>query len=84
MWWWTTRYIVPNKVARDDLNSFNNQVITVIVNTILDEYETTKLNQRLSIWNTVYGDFNVEGLRAHSKIRYKENDYLKGVFMENY
>lgn len=79
-----TRFVVPNARARDDLASFNEQVITVIVNTIMDEYETTKLNQRLSIWSTVYGNFNPEGLRAHSKIKYKENDYIKGVFMENY
>jgi hypothetical protein len=79
-----TRYVVPNKTARDDIVNMNQQVITVIVNTILNEMETTKLNQRLSIWSTVYGDFNTEGLRAHSIIRKKENDYIKGVFSMNY
>lgn len=79
-----TRYVIPRASPRDDLTALNTQAITVIVNTILDEMETTKLNQRLSVWNTVYGDFNPEGLRAHSIIRKKENDYIKGVFSMNY
>ncbi len=79
-----SRYIIPDSAPRNDIASLNEQTITVIVNTILDEYETTKLNQRLSIWNTVYGDFNPEGLRAHSILKTKQNDYLKGVYMMNY
>ena len=79
-----TRYIVPNSQPRNDIASLNEQTITVIVNTIMDEIETTRLNQRLSVWSTVYGDFNPEGLRAHSIIRHKENDYIKGVFSMNY
>jgi hypothetical protein len=79
-----TRLVVPAEKPRDDIENMNSQVVTVIVNTILDEYETTVYNGRLSVWSTVYGDFNKEGLRAHSVIRKKENDYIKGVFSMNY
>lgn len=79
-----TRYVVPDSEPRNDVANLTQQAIDLIVNTILDDLETTKLNQRLSIWSTVYGDGNPEGLRGHSIIRYKENDYMKGVFNMNY
>ena len=79
-----TRYVIPNTTARDDVGQMNQRVINTIVNTILDEYETTKINQSLSVWTNVLGDFNTHGLRAHPILRTKENDYIKGVFMENY
>lgn len=79
-----TRYIIPDEEGRDDIASMTNQVITVIVNNILSEQETIRLNSRLTIWSTVLGDFNKEGLRSHDILKTKENDYIKGVFNMNY
>jgi hypothetical protein len=59
-------------------------VVNVIVNTIVNEEDARKWNESLNIWDTVYGDFNRRGLRAHAVIRKKDNDYLKGQFNMNY
>lgn len=79
-----TRYIIPNNEGRDDVRALTVQTINVIYNTIMEEKETVRFNERLSIWTTVLGDFNAEGLRAHAPLKIKENDYIKGVFIENY
>lgn len=79
-----SRYTIPTEEGRDNLRTMNEQVITLIVNTIRGEYDQEACNARLSVWTTVLGDFNHEGLRSHSKIKIKENDYMKGMFSMNY
>lgn len=73
-----SRYIIPQDEARCDLRSIINQTINVIVRSIRDEIETTENNKKLSVWTTVYGDFNKEGLRAHApiKIRRRHPQYM--------
>jgi hypothetical protein len=78
-----TRYTIPTE-ARDDLKNMNDQVVTVIVNTIRGEYDQQCCNSKLNVWNSLLGDFNAGGLRAHSQLKTKENDYIKGVFAMNY
>ena len=79
-----TRYIIPQEETKDDVESMTEQVINVIVNQILGEKQQEYCNSKLSIWNTVLGDFNADGLRSHGIIKTKQNDYIKGIFMENY
>jgi hypothetical protein len=79
-----SRYIIPAQSARNDIENMNNRVINIIVSTIVDEEDARKWNESLSIWDTVYGDFNRKGLRAHSIIRKKDNDYMKGQINFNY
>jgi hypothetical protein len=73
-----SRYIIPQAQPRCDLRSIINQTINVIVRSIRDEIETTENNKKLSVWSTVYGDFNKEGLRAHApiKIRRRHPQYM--------
>jgi len=73
-----SRFIVPQNEPRCDLRSINNQTMNIIIRTIRDEIETAENNKKLSIWSTVYGDFNKEGLRAHPpiKIRRKHPQYM--------
>lgn len=73
-----TRYIIPDTTPRNDLENNNERVINTIVSTIVDQEDARKWNESLSVWDTVYGDFNRKGLRAHSIIRKKDNDYMKG------
>jgi len=79
-----SRYIIPQEQSRCDARTICNQTIQVIVSTIRNEMETTENNKKLSIWNTLYGDFNKEGLRAHApiKIRRKHPQYM--AFNMNY
>lgn len=79
-----TRYVIPAAEPRDDLENMNGQVVTVIVNAIRQETEQRELNGRLSVWDSVLGDFNRHGLRAHPILKTKENDYMKGMFSMNY
>lgn len=73
-----SRYIIAPKEPRCDLRTICNQTIQVIVSTIRDEIETIQKNQKLTVWNTLYGDFNKQGLRAHApiKIRRKHPQYM--------
>lgn len=79
-----TRYIIPQEDPRNDAKSMTEQTINVIVNQILGEHDQACCNGKLSIWSSVLGDFNTHRLRSYSTIRKKNNDYIKGFFMENY
>jgi hypothetical protein len=79
-----TRYTIPLEEPRNDLSNMNDRVVNIIVNTIINEEDARKWNESLTVWDTVYGDFNRRGLRAHSIIRKRENDYMKGQFNMNY
>jgi hypothetical protein len=79
-----TRYTIPSQVQRNDVANLNERVVNTIVSTIINEEEAKKWNESLSVWDTVYGDFNRKGLRAHSIIRKRESDYMKGQFNLNY
>lgn len=73
-----TRYIIPQNEDRCDVRTINNQTINIITRQIKDEFEVIENNKRLTVWNTMYGDFNKEGLRAHApiKIRRKHPQYM--------
>jgi hypothetical protein len=73
-----SRFIIPQSQPRCDMRSIMNQTINVIVRSIRDEIETIENNKQLSIWSTVYGDFNKEGIRAHPpiKIRRRHPQYM--------
>ena len=79
-----SRYIIPQEQPRNDIRSINNQAIQAVVNLLKTQFEVEKNNKRLSIWNSVYGDFNKEGLRAHApiKLRKKHPQYM--AFNMNY
>jgi hypothetical protein len=80
-----SRYILPSiENNRNDVRDIVDQMINVVVSQIRNEYETINNNNKLTIWNTLYGDFNKEGLRAHSviKIRKRHPDYMQ--FNMNY
>lgn len=75
--------IVPEK-ERDDYNDMKVQVIEMIFNGIKTEYEMDQNNRKLSIWSTVYGDFNPQGLRQYSTIKLNEMPLNKIRFQMNY
>lgn len=79
-----SRFIVPQEQLRCDMREINNVTVNIIVRAIKDEYETTENNKKLTVWNSLYGDFNKEGLRAHApiKIRRKHPQYM--AFNFNY
>ena len=79
-----SRYIIEQDRPRCDIRTLNNQTVQAIVNRIKTEFEVEENNKKLTIWTSVYGDFNEQGLRAHPpiKIRRKHPQYM--AFNMNY
>lgn len=68
-------------------NGFDRIVgITIqsITSQIRNQHEMTTVNNSLNIWNQLYGDFNEAGLRAHPKIKLRENHPQYMAFNMNY
>ena len=69
-----TRYTINNENPYRYINysaDIIRQVITVIVNDIMNFVDITKNNNSFSIWNTLSG-INSRGLRHHSPIKINE------------
>jgi hypothetical protein len=75
---------VPQAQARCDMRSIINQTINIITSQIRNEMEMAQNNKKLTVWTTLLGDFNKEGLRSHApiKIRRKHPQYM--AFNMNY
>jgi hypothetical protein len=68
-----SRYIQPSiEASRNDTKDIVDRAINIIVSTISNEYGMIENNKKLTIWNTVLGDFNKEGLRAHPPIKIRK------------
>ena len=79
-----SRFIVPQAEARNDMRSIINQTINIIVSNIKNQMQMEQANKKLTVWTTLLGDFNKEGLRAHApiKLRRKHPQYM--AFNMNY
>lgn len=65
-----TRYIIPSgDTSESYVQNMIDLVIEVIVSDIRNNLGIEENNAKLSIWNTVYGDFNQENLRQHPPIK---------------
>jgi len=63
-----SRYFQANITPRNDVAEMINRAIKIITSQVRNEYEIAEQNSKLSVWTTVYGDFNEHGLRRHSQI----------------
>lgn len=79
-----SRFIVPQAIERNDFRNIINQTINIIVSNIKNQMEMEQNNKKLTVWTSLLGDFNKEGLRAHApiKIRRKHPQYM--AFNMNY
>jgi|MDTD01.1.fsa_nt_gb hypothetical protein len=59
-------------------------VIQSITSQLRNQKEMADCNNSLSIWNSLYGDFNEAGLRAHPKIKLRERRPATMQFNMNY
>ena len=71
-------------LPRDSFTRIVNIVIQSITSQIKNAYQMKQCNNSLDIWNTLYGDFNKAGLRAHSKIKLRERHPQYMMFNMNY
>jgi hypothetical protein len=80
-----SRYIqMEPESNRNDIRDIIDRTINIIVSQVKNELLTIQNNQRLTIWNTVYGDFNKEGLRQHAPIKIRKKHPQLMAFQMNY
>lgn len=78
-----THDIMPTS-TQDDYLDIINRTIQVIYGNLKNEMEIEQNNAKLSVWSTLYGDFNKEGLRQTPPIKIKRNRPTPMLFNMNY
>ena len=63
------RYHIPNDEPTNYIKKIIDETISIIVSDVSNHFEMEKANSKLSIWDTVLGDFNRHGLRSHPEIK---------------
>lgn len=79
------RYNVPNGYGVDSyVQNMIDQTIEIIYSEVRTTLEMEENNKKLTIWTTVYGDFNEHGLRQHSYIKTRNKKPSTMQFNMNY
>ena len=63
-----SRYIIPDNYPDNMVQRMLDQTIQIIVDDIRHTYGMMENNSKLTVWTTLYGDFNKHGLRQHAPI----------------
>jgi hypothetical protein len=80
-----TRYIMPSgTTSLSYVNNMINQVIEVITMDIKTTTGIEENNKKLTVWTTLYGDFNEHKLKQHSKIKVQNKRPAPFQFNMNY
>jgi hypothetical protein len=80
-----SRYIQPSITDnRNDVSTIVDRAINIIVSQIRNEYGMIANNKKLTVWNTLYGDFNKEGLRSHAPLKMRRGGPERFQFNMNY
>ena len=79
-----TRYNIPKSSPTDMIQSMINQVIEIITYDVKVNLGMDECNKKLSIWTTVFGDFNEHGLRRHPPIKLNNRRSTRFQFNMNY
>jgi hypothetical protein len=66
------KYLVVDMTQRDDYTAIVDQTISLIIRGITTDLGMIEQNNKLTIWDTVLGDFNSQGLRSHPPIKIRE------------
>ena len=75
-----SRYTIPSGISEDTyIQNMIDQTIEVITSDVRNNLGMEEHNKKLSIWTTVYGDFNLHGLQQvpSVKIRNKHPDHFQ-------
>ena len=79
-----SRYTIPKDYPYSDMQELIDRTIEIIVSTIKNEYGMKYWNESLSIWSTLYGDFNEQKLRQHAPIKVLNKRSDRFQFNMNY
>lgn len=78
------RYNVPSGDNIGYIEEMIDQTIEIITSDVKNNLETEENNRKLTIWTTVLGDFNEQGLRSHPTIKIRERRPTPMLFNMNY
>lgn len=79
-----SRYTILDKEEKSQFEQIIDITIEVIYSSLKNEYEIDKCNKNLTIWNSLLGDFNKQGLRPHAPIKIRKKKPQSMFFFENY
>lgn len=80
-----SRYVVPSGTTSESyVQNMIDQVIEIITSDVRNNLEMEENNKKLSIWTTVYGDFNEHGLQQHPQIKIRNKRPTPLMFNMNY
>lgn len=78
-----SRFIIPYDY-NGDFKDIIDRTISVIVQQVRDNILIEQQNKKLTVWTTVLGDFNNQGLRSYAPIKLNERRNTKLLFNMNY
>lgn len=78
------KYLVVDETQRDDYGYIVDKTISLLISGIQTDLEMQDANSKLSIWNTVLGDFNENGLRQFPPIKLRERGPDRMLFHMKY
>jgi hypothetical protein len=69
-----TRYNIPTQdlSSNSTISNYNSRVIEIIVSDVRTSTAIEENNKKLTIWSSLYGDFNKQGLRQHAPIKLQQ------------
>jgi len=79
-----SRYQIVDESNRNDYRDMVQKTIEIAVSQVRTQLEMEENNNKLSIWNTVLGDFNENGLRSHAPIKIRNRKPDAMLFNMNY
>ena len=80
-----SRYNIPDgNNCPSYIQQMVDQTIEIIVSDVRNNLETEENNRKLTVWTTLLGDFNKDGLRGHDVIKILEKRPNPFQFNMNY
>jgi len=75
---------VPTGDNSGYLQDMIQQTIEIITSEVKNNLEMEENNRKLTVWTTVLGDFNEQGLRSHPEIKIRQKRPTPMQFNMNY
>jgi len=78
------KFLVVDETQRDDYGYIVDKTITLLIDGIQTDLDMAEANSKLSIWNSVLGDFNENGLRQYPPIKLRNKGPDRMLFHMKY
>ena len=78
------RYNIPGDGVQSYVQRMIDETINIITADVKNNLGMEAHNKSLSIWTTVFGDFNKHGLRSHPIIKIRERKPMSMMFNMHY